>query len=119
MPRKHKGGKIGTILFSHKFGARRRWVVNVTPWQPCLRERDLAPSVQEVGWAVDRPARRGYHGPLSDDGHVPLSQLTDGIILEVYFNRSLHGRHWVSKEARPGRRRTVRTMSLAYHDEWH
>ena len=103
MPWKPRGGSTGTILLSHKFGAKRGWVVNVTLRPLCLRERDLAPTV--AGGRVDR-------WPSSPS---PLCwwtwsffQLTDDTI-------SSHGRHWASKETRPGRQATVIITSAECH----
>ena len=108
MSRKHRGGRTGTILLSHKFGSRKGSVVNVTFRQLCLREREQAPTVQEVGWTVDSGpySRMRLSRTLLRWWTCTSLRLTVGIIVEVHFYRSSHGRHWISKETRAGRKRT-------------
>jgi hypothetical protein len=47
---KAQRGRRGRALFFLKFSARSGWVVNATHWPLYPWERDLIPTVQEVGW---------------------------------------------------------------------
>jgi hypothetical protein len=115
MPRKHRGGRTGTILFSHKFGARRRWVINVTPWQlsPGKRPGSLCTGGLGGPWTVQPDEAIPDPSPMMDMFLFPPNRwyYTGSSLLLVITRTSL------GKETRPGRQRTVRTNSVACHDD--